>query len=121
MDAMLVIILCFATAAMFGTYLLIKVLKNIKPSFTLGMIHTFFAVTSLSLLTAHVLRTQSDDIAAFITFIFVGCLGLFMMYREFFSEGGQTGLETYVPKPIALIHGFAAVAGFILLLLAYFG
>ncbi len=84
------------------------------------MLHTFFAVTSLSLLTAHILRTQSDDLAAFITFLFFGCLGFFMMYREFFAEQSPA-MESYVPKPIALIHGFAAVAGFILLLIAYFG
>ncbi len=115
---MIVILICFAIAAVIGVTMIVQVFMNKKPLKAVAISHGMFAATSLILLLLESLKGQETSIVSIILFIIAALAGLFMFYRDFFATNREL-LSSSIPKPVAIIHAGAAVTAFILLLVTY--
>jgi hypothetical protein len=102
----------FALAAIFGVYLASRVFQNRLPPWPAAALHGVLAATAL-LILLYAALLAGDGPAP--TLLLVACaifvvaaLGGFVMLS--FHVRGQVP-----PKPLAAVHGLAAVAGFLLL------
>jgi len=117
---MTVILISFGIAACIGLTMILKVFQNKKPLKAVAISHGIFAGTSLVLLILESLKGKETSVISIILFVLAALAGFFMFYKDFFSTNKEL-LESSVPKPVAIIHAFAAVAAFLLLLIAYIG
>jgi hypothetical protein len=100
----------FALAAVFGLYLISRVLKGVLPPWLPVIIHGLFAATGLLLLYAAFLSgTPASGIVTIAAVLLViAALGGFLLFS--FQLRKQVP-----PKPVAIVHALVAVAGFLTL------
>lgn len=111
---LLTTIILFALAAVLGLVLLTRVLKEEDTPKAVVYSHgTAAAVGLILLIIAYSNQGGSLLMTSLLVFI-VAALGGFVLFGKDLS-GGE------VPKWLALVHGSAAVVGFVLLLVAAFG
>lgn len=118
---MLIIISLFIIAAIMGLIMLIQIFSNKKPDKILAYTHGLFAATSISLLLFHVLQGGNDKLVNLLMFVFVALIGVYMVYREFYSKQARasSSKESEVPKAVVLLHAASAVIAFVLLIVGY--
>ena len=115
---MLLIVILFALAAVFGVLLLLRVLNSKKPRTFVVISHGVVAAFALVLLFFYARNVSKDTTINLIFFVFVALIGFYMFYREFFTKQDDLA-KSAVPKPVALLHGIAAVISFVLLIITY--
>ena len=111
---MLVIsLILFAAAAVFGIINLIPILKNKQTSEPAVYTHGFLAAAALLLLIIFSIDFAGGlPVISMILFIIVALVGFILFARDLFKKPG--------PKSVALIHGAVAFISFILLLIFVF-
>ena len=122
MKSIYIVIGAFTVAAVIGIYLLICVIRRQKPKYWIGLTHAFFAGLALTFFAILAIKSQEKNIVSFVIFLFVAIVGIYMLYREFFSKQKKQSelAASTVPTPLALLHALAAVSAFVLLLLSQF-
>jgi hypothetical protein len=108
----------FALAAIFGLYLASRVFRNTLPPWPAAALHGLLAATALLILLYAAFfagegPAPTPILVACAIFV-VAALGGFVMVS--FHLRGQVP-----PKPLAAVHGLAAVTGFLLLCGSVFG
>ena len=103
----------FGMAAVLGSYLLSHVLQNKEIPKVIALIHGLFAATGLVLLIIYCLYYTPGPIESVTVFAIAGMGGLILIYIDL--SGNK------IPGWLAVVHGTAAVTGFILLLMFGFG
>ena len=96
-----------AAAALGGIYLLSQVLRDKQPPSAVPYIHGLLAVSGVIVLVVYSLKNPGP-IGSLIVFGIAATGGLVMLYKNITGEK--------IPKWLAVVHGFAAVIGFFLLL-----
>ncbi len=113
MTLVIVCIILFAVAAVFGIINLVRILAADRAPRATVYIHGVFAAVSLVLLIIYaVLHSAAAPIVALILFI-IAALGGFTLF------GIDVGTKK-PPKWLGFVHGAVAVAGFIFLLVFAF-
>lgn len=102
----------FGLTAILGMYLLSLVLRTKSTPKGVAVIHGLLAVIALVLLIIYCVGNDTSPWASLVVFIVAAMGGLVLGYRDFTGKS--------VPKWLALVHGVAAVTGFILLLVFAF-
>jgi hypothetical protein len=105
-------IAAFGIAALAGVYLLSLVLRDKETPKGFAMLHGVFAVTGLALLIGYCVKNTPGPILAIAIFSVAALGGLILIYRDI------TGNK--VPKWLAIVHGLAAVTGYVTLLVFAF-
>lgn len=108
---MILIICLFAVAAVFGLTLLVPILKGSNPSRTFVFIHGGIAAIALVMLLLQFFQEGSTVPQLSVILFVVAALGGFVLFAIDLQKKP-------VPKGLALIHAGAAVAAFLILLLA---
>ena len=107
---LLIAILLFILAAIFGLVLITKVFQNSPRPIGAIIAHGLIAAAGLVLVFICVLRNyEKSPVASFILFL-VAALGGFIMF-------GRDMSKKPIPKGLALIHAGAAAVGLLLLIL----
>jgi|SRR5688572_2316167 len=112
MTTIYVAIAVFGMAALFGMYLLSLILRNKTTPKGVTLIHGAMAAIALVLLIIYALGNSPGPWSSIIIFIIAALGGFVLNYRDI---TGKT-----IPKWLGVVHGLAAVTGFILLLLFAF-
>lgn len=103
-------IVLFAVAAVFGVTLAMMHLRGKELPMSVAVLHGLFAATGLALLIATVVNAAAAGSAGIALAIFVvAALGGFLLFSFHLRRRS-------LPTPLVLIHGLAAVVGFVLLL-----
>lgn len=102
------IIAIFALAAILGMILISHVLRSKETPKGVVIGHGLFAAVALVLLIMYVMGNKPGPMESLIVFVIAALGGFIMVARDF------TGRS--IPKWLAVVHGLAAVTGFILLL-----
>lgn len=95
--------------AILGMYLLSLILRDKATPKGASLLHGLFAVTGLGLLIYYCCTNDAGPLASIIIFSIAALGGFVLIYKDI------TG-SSKIPKWLAIAHGIAAVAGFILLL-----
>lgn len=103
----------FGLTAILGMYLLSLVLRTKSTPKGVAIIHGLLAVIALVLVIVYCVGNPAGPAASLIVFIIAALGGLVLGYRDFTGKS--------VPKWLALLHGSAAIIGFVLLLWFAFG
>lgn len=103
--------IAFILAAMFGLFMLFYVLGGNRPPRMLSLTHGTFAVIGLVLLLVSAFYISEFRIAAII--ILLAALGGIYMFSFDLRQ-------LQIPKKVAVIHGLAAITGFLVLMFAIF-
>ncbi len=104
-------ILLFALAAIGGVYLAFNHLRGNVPPMAVGLIHGALAAVALVVLILFLLDSPSLGLGGIALALFVvAALGGFMML-------GKRLRQQTLPKSLILVHGIAAVAAFVLMLI----
>ena len=103
----------FGIAALAGVYLLSLVLRDKQTPKLVSALHGFFAVTGLVLLIVYCLQNTPGPVLSIAIFSVAALGGFVLIYQDI------TGNK--VPKWLGIVHGLAAVTGYIVLLLFAFG
>lgn len=107
---LVVSIIIFAIAAIFGLLNLIAILSSKQTSKPVVYTHGLFAAIALILLIIFTVNAAgSSPILSLILFIIVAIVGFILFARDLSKKPG--------PKAIALIHGIVAVIAFIILII----
>jgi len=107
---LLVSIIVFALAAVFGLLNLLAILKNRTTSKPVVFTHGILAAAALVLLIVFVINSSgSSPVISLVLFIVVALVGFYLFFRDMSHKPG--------PKGVALIHGLVAVISFILLII----
>lgn len=116
---MIIIISLFVIAAAMGLLMLIQIFTGKKPDKILAYTHGLFAATSITLLFFQVLGGENDKLGNLLMFVFVAMIGIYMVYREFFSKQAKesTSGKSEVPKSVVILHALSALIAFVLLIL----
>ena len=113
MTLVIVCIVLFAVAAVFGVINLVRILAADRAPRATVYIHGAFAAVSLVLLIIYsIINSQAAPIVAVILFI-IAALGGFTLF----------GIDVATKKPpawLAFVHGIVALAGFVFLLVFAF-
>ncbi len=113
MTLVIVCIILFAVAAVFGVVNLVRILAADRAPRATVYIHGVIAAVSLVLLIIYsIVHSQAAPIVALILFI-IAALGGFTLF------GIDVGTKK-PPKWLGFVHGAVAVAGFIVLLVFAF-
>jgi predicted tellurium resistance membrane protein TerC len=103
-------IIIFAIAAIFGLLNLIAILSDKTTSKPVVYTHGIFAAVGLILLIIFVINAAGNSpILSLVLFIIVALVGFFLFARDLSHKPG--------PKAVALIHGIVAVIAFIILII----
>ncbi|MEP1097103.1 MAG: hypothetical protein ABJG78_18460 [Cyclobacteriaceae bacterium] len=118
---MLIIISLFIVAAIMGLIMLVQIFSNKKPDKIVAYSHGLFAATSIALLFFQVLQGGNDKLVNLLMFVFVALIGIYMVYREFYSAQAKKSDSTKseVPKSVVIVHALSAVIAFALLVVGY--
>ena len=107
---LIISVILFALAAVFGLMNLIAVLGNKQTSKPIVFTHGVLAASALVLLIIFTINSAgSSPVVSLVLFIIVALVGFFLFTRDLSKKS--------VPKSVALIHGVVAVISFILLLI----
>jgi len=110
---LIVIIIVFAAAAVFGLLNLLAILGNKHTNKPVVFVHGILAAAALVLLIIFTINsTGNSPVISLILFIIVALVGFFLFARDLSKKPG--------PKAVAIIHGLVAVISFILLLIFAF-
>lgn len=111
---LIVSIIIFAAAAVFGLINLIAILTNKQTAKPAVYLHGLFAAIALVLLIVFTVNAAGNSpMVSLILFIVVALVGFFLFARDLTKKPG--------PKAIAVVHGVVAVVAFIILLIFAFG
>jgi hypothetical protein len=102
----------FGIAALGGIYLLSLVLRDKQTPKSIAFIHGLFAVSGLILLIVYCIRNQPGPGLSIGIFVVAALGGLVLIYKDL--------TENKVPKWLGIVHGLAAVTGYITLLVFAF-
>jgi hypothetical protein len=107
---LLIAIIVFATAAVFGLIVLLSVLKNKATPKPAVFIHGLLAATALGIVAYYVIINGKDSpVYSLIVFLVAALGGFVMLARDLTGKS--------IPKGLAFIHAGAAVIGLLLLVL----
>jgi len=107
-------ILLFAVAAVFGLLNLIAVLKSTATNKAIVYTHGVFAATALVLLIVYAMGADAKSVSTSIILFVIAALGGFLLFaRDLMKKAG--------PKWLAVVHGLIAVTSFVILLAVAFG
>jgi hypothetical protein len=112
MTTIYVAIAIFGMAAIFGIYLLSLILRNKTTPKGVTMIHGTMAAIALVLLYIYAFGNTPGPWSSAIIFTIAALGGFVLNYRDI---TGKT-----IPKWLGIVHGLAAISGFILLLVFAF-
>ncbi len=107
-------IILFALAAILGVTLIAKVLKGEGRPRAVVYSHGIAAALALVLLIIAYANEGDSLLMVSILIFIVAALGGFVMFSQEITQKP-------IPKWLALVHGLAAVTGFVLLLIAALG
>ncbi len=103
-------IIIFAIAAIFGLLNLIAILSSKTTSKPVVYTHGILAAIGLILLIIFVVNAAGNSpVLSLVLFIIVALVGFFLFARDLSHKPG--------PKAVALIHGIVAVIAFIILII----
>ncbi|HWY12665.1 MAG TPA: hypothetical protein VN026_15130 [Bacteroidia bacterium] len=94
--------------AIIGMYLISLVLKDKPTPIVAAIVHGIFAILGVALLVNYCVWTAPRPVASMTVFIIAALGGLTLGYKH------VTGKK--LPKWLAVVHGLAAVTGYVLLL-----
>jgi hypothetical protein len=100
-------IIFFALAALLGVTMLTYLLKDKHIPKGLAVLHAPLAVTGLLLLVIYSLCADKGAWTSITFFVVAAIGGLILLHRDLVAKA---------PKWLGVVHGLAAVAGFLLLL-----
>lgn len=107
---LIVSIVIFAIAAIFGLLNLIAILSSKSTSKPVVFTHGILAAIALILLIIFVANSAGNSpVLSLVLFIIVALVGFYLFARDMTHKPG--------PKALALIHGIVAVISFILLII----
>jgi hypothetical protein len=107
---LIVSILLFAAAAVFGLLNLIAILSGRHTSKSVVYLHGLFAAIAIILLIIFSINsTMGSPVLSLVLFIIVALVGFVLFARDLSNKPG--------PKPVALVHGIVAVISFLILLI----
>jgi len=107
---LVVSIIIFAIAAIFGLLNLIAILSSKQTSKPVVYIHGLLAAIALIFLIIFTVNSAgSSPILSLVLFIIVAIVGFILFARDLSKKPG--------PKAVALIHGIIAVISFIILII----
>jgi hypothetical protein len=98
----------FGMTAILGMYLLSLVLRSKTTPNGLAFTHGLLAVTALILLIVYCFRYNNGPWESLIVFLIAAAGGITLGYRDITGQP--------IPKWLGIVHGLAAIIGFILLL-----
>jgi hypothetical protein len=102
----------FGIAALGGIYLLSLVLRDKQTPKLVALIHGLFAVTGLILLIVYCTKNTPGPVVSIGIFVVAALGGLILIYKDL--------TDNKVPKWLGIVHGLAAVSGYIALLVFAF-
>ena len=103
-------IIIFAIAAVFGLLNLVAILTNKSTSKPVVFIHGILAAIALILLIIFTINAAGNSpVLSLILFIIAALAGFYLFARDLSHKPG--------PKALAVIHGLVAVVSFILLII----
>jgi hypothetical protein len=102
----------FGIAALGGIYLLSLVLREKETPKLVSAIHGLFAVSGLILLIVYCTKYQPGPGLSIGIFVVAALGGLILIYKDL--------TEKKVPKWLGIVHGLAAVTGYVTLLVFAF-
>lgn len=114
MNLLVIAIIVFALAAVFGLLILTKILKNEATPKAAVFIHGALAATALLMVVYYVIENAEKSPKASLAVFLIAAAGGFIL----FSRDMQ---KKPLPKGLALIHAGAAVLGLLLLVFFVFG
>lgn len=106
------IIVLFAAAAVAGTILAISIFKKKETPNAVVFIHGGLAASALVLLIIYAMNTPGTVLTSLVLFGVAAIGGFYLFYRDMNKKPG--------PVTLVAVHALAAVAGFLLLLMAAF-
>jgi hypothetical protein len=98
----------FALAAILGLILISHVLRSKETPKGIMVFHGLFAATGLGLMIYYIMGNSPGPTEALVLFIVAALGGFIMVARDLRGKS--------IPKWLAVVHGLAAVTGFVLLL-----
>jgi hypothetical protein len=107
MNTLYTIIGLFALGAIVGMYLLALVLQKKETSKPVAVIHGLFVAIALVMLIIYNSKNPGP-IESIVLFVIAALGGIVLFIRDITGKS--------IPKWLAIVHGLAAVAGFIFLL-----
>lgn len=104
----------FAVAAVFGLTFAVRYAKNLGVSVPMALVHGLFAASGLVVLILTLLNGARPNVAlASLTFFVAAALGGFLLFGMHIAGKRR-------PMALIVVHGLAAVTGFVLLLVFTF-
>ena len=113
MEMVYTIVGLFAFAALLGIILISFVFRGKTPPKPLAILHGLVGATALVLLVVHTINDNRIYITAIVIFTLAALGGLVLVARHLSGKP--------IPKGLAVIHGLAAITGYIILLVNAFG
>ena len=103
----------FSLAAILGMFLLSFILREKETPKGVAVAHGLLAATGLVLLVVYTTQHTPRPLESLILFVIAATGGFIVFARDIMNKT--------LPKWLAVVHGLAAVSGFILLLVFAFG